>query len=262
MKPTVKTIDDVVRELEMIITNSELRKSPRGYFAGLYRRVTLEIQKGVEETDPEKQIFQDNARMAALDVVFADRYIEAFYGFKKSEKISDSWQLPFVYSREYWPIVLQHLLLGMNAHINLDLGIAAAEIMQGKDIEDLHDDFNKINEVLSSLVGEVEKDLTKIWPGLKRILKWTKKIDDFLIDFSMKAARDGAWDFACELSETPRELWAAKIEERDQKVTETAKLITHPGRLVGFIFKIIRIFEKGTVEDKISYMTKVRLSEE
>ncbi len=259
MKPVVKSIDDVVRELEMIITNSELRKSPRGYFAALYRRVTLEIKKGVDETDVEKQIFQDSSRMEQLDIVFADRYISAFYGFKQKEKISTSWRFPFVYAREYWPIALQHLLLGINTHINLDLGIAAAEIMHGRNLEDLHDDFNKVNEILSSLVGEVEKDLTEIWPGLKRILKWTKKVDDFLIDFSMKSARDGAWEFAQELSQTPKELWPAKIAERDKKVMGISKLITSPGFFISLIFKIIRIFEKGTVEQKISYMAKIKI---
>lgn len=262
MKPTLHSIDEVIYELEMIITNSELRKSPRGYFAALYRRVTLEIKKGVSELDPSKQIFQDNARMAQLDIVFAKRYIDAFYEFKQKGKISDCWQLSFTNSREYWPIVIQHLLLGMNAHINLDLGIAAAELMKESPIDDLKHDFDKINDILSALVTEVEKDLLAIWPGLIRILKWTRKTDGFLIDFSMKTARDGAWDFACELSETPEDLWQTKIAERDRRITEIAKLITKPGFIVSFVFKIIRLFEKGSVEDKIAKMAKVKLSNE
>lgn len=260
MKPVVKNINDVIRELEMIITNSELRKSPRGYFAALYRRVTIEIKKGVYEQDTSKQVFQDNERMEALDLVFAKRYIDAFYDFKQKELLSTSWQLPFRYSREYWPIMLQHLLLGVNAHINLDFGIAAAEVMQGKNIEDLRSDFNKINDILSALVEEVEKDLWQVWPaGLKRLMKWINKTDNFLIDFSMETARDGAWDFACELSKTPKEMWASKIETRDKKVTEIAELISKPSPLVSFMFKIIRLLEKGTTMNKIEYMTKVKL---
>jgi len=38
---------------------------------------------------------------------------------------------------------------------------------KGHPIDKLHGDFNKINEVLASLVNEVENDLAEIWPTLK-----------------------------------------------------------------------------------------------
>jgi len=43
----------------------------------------------------------------------------------------------------------------MNAHINLDLGIAAVEISRNKNLDDLENVFNKINEIISLLVHEV-----------------------------------------------------------------------------------------------------------
>jgi len=89
----------------------------------------------------------------------------------------------------------------MNAHISLGLGIAAAAIMKGKNIKHLKSDFDQINQLLSSLVGEVEKELSAIWPTLKLVLKWTRKVDDFMIGFGMEITRDGAWRFANELSE-------------------------------------------------------------
>ena len=41
-------------------------------------------------------------------------------------------------------------MLGMNAHINLDLGIATASTMAGKDITKIENDFNKLKESLES----------------------------------------------------------------------------------------------------------------
>jgi hypothetical protein len=64
--------------------------------------------------------------MERLDVVFANRYLVAFEQSQNNQAPTRSWQLTFETSRRWWPIVLQHLLLGMNAHINLDLGIVAA----------------------------------------------------------------------------------------------------------------------------------------
>jgi hypothetical protein len=151
---------------------------------------------------------------------------------------------------------LQHLLIGMNAHINLDLGIAAAEISKNKNIDDLQDDFMRINEILSSLVNEVQNNLAEIWPTLKKILQKTNKADDFLVDFSMKLARDGAWKFAKTISETPENHIDKFLKDRDEKIAEKAGLVINPGFVANLIFKIIRLGEKGTVASKINQLAK------
>lgn len=145
--------------------------------------------------------------MGKLDIIFASRYIEAYDKYAKGEDPTKSWKITFDNKKKYWPIVLQHLLWGINAHINLDLGIAAVETVteEKESIQDLKNDFSKINELLASLVGEVEQELSTIWPTLKYILKFSGKSDDFLINFSMKTARDGAWKFAVALSEVKGE---------------------------------------------------------
>jgi len=252
---TINTISDVIRELDIIIADSEKNNSPLGYFAALYRKVTIKVKEGVEEKDPKKQVFQNNQRMERLDVIFATRYIDAYYGFQNKTPITTSWIKAFDLSEDFWPIVLQHLLIGMNAHINLDLGIAAAEVMEGKDIQDLKHDFDAINTILSSLVADVEKDLSKIWPTLKKLLLWTKDVDGFLIDFSMEIARDGAWDFAVELSKLDKKDLDKSIISKDKKVAEIASLISHPGFIASTFFKIIRLGEKGTIKQKIKDLT-------
>lgn len=242
----ITTIKKVIEVLEQIVSESERNESPRGYFAVLYLKVTKAVQLGIEN-----KAFQDNERMEQLDVIFAKRYIDAYYNDQNQKPVSDSWQLAFDLDTKYWPIVLQHLLMGMNAHINLDLGVAAAEVMKGKNIDDLEHDFNKINQILSDLVGDVEKDLSKIWPTLGKILKVTKKVDNFLVNFSMKLARDGAWKFAQFLSKLHHNSWHTAIKNRDIKVAKKSKIITGPGWFVILILRIVRLGEKGSVSDKI-----------
>jgi hypothetical protein len=174
--------------------------------------------------------------------------------------VTHSWKKAFAYSTDYWPIVLQHLLLGMNAHINLDLGIAAAEISQGHHPDDLKNDFNKINEILSSLVHEVENDLSVVWPALKFILKWSGKVDDFLVDFSMKLARDGAWKFATSLSNLTSDELKSNIDQRDQKVVNKIHIITQPDLFATIALRIIRLTERGTVAEKIEKLRSKRNS--
>lgn len=245
----IKTIDQVITALDQIIQDAIDLESCAGYFAALYRKVTIKVKEGIDQN-----YFDDGPRMEHLDVVFATRYIHAYEAYRNNQPLTQSWQVAFDLTSHYWPIVLQHLLIGMNAHINLDLGIAAAEIAEDKNIDDLHADFNKINEILSSLVHEVDQDLAEIWPTFRIIVKALGKVDDYLVDFSMKLARDGAWKFAKELSATPKALIAETISTRDHKVSKKASLVTSPGFLISTIFKMIRLGERGSIAKKIEYL--------
>ena len=240
------TIDEVLDVLANIIQETEENNDTLGYFAAVYRKVTVKVKQEIANN-----YFDDGERMEKLDVVFANRYIDAYYDFKENKTITQSWLEAFQISTDYWPIVLQHLLLGMNAHINLDLGIAAAHISKNKNINDLEGDFNKINEILSSLVDEIQNDLSEIWPKLKWILTKVDGVDDFLVDFSMKIARDGAWKFAKSIANLPMGELVAKIDLRDKKVSKKVTLIIRPELLAKIIFGIIRISERGSVAVKI-----------
>jgi hypothetical protein len=248
----INSIDQVIKLLDEIISESENDNNPLGYFAALYRNVTIKVKEGIRNN-----FFEDGPRMEKLDIVFAKRYLDAYYAWQKKDVVTQSWQKAFELSTDYRPIVLQHLLIGMNAHINLDLGIAAAEVSKNKNINDLENDFNKINQILSSLVNEVQNDLADMWPTLRKILQKTKKVDDFLVDFSMKLARDGAWKFALNIAAATEINLGKLIVERDKKVAEKAGLITNPGFVAKLIFGIVRLGEKGTVEIRIRQLASV-----
>lgn len=245
----VTTIDDVILVLDNIIAECELNESPLGYFAVLYQKVTIEVKAGIAAG-----FFDDGPRMEQLDVVFARCYLDAYFNFQQGKPVSQSWQKAFAIAEEYWPIALQHLLMGMNAHINLDLGIATAEVSRGENMADMEHDFNRINEILSSLLHEVEGDLSLVWPGLKFILKHTGKVDDYLVDFSIKLARDGAWKFANSIAALSGTELEQAIAERDLKVSLKTAVILNTGIVASVVLKLIRITEWGSVKSKIRKM--------
>lgn len=242
----IQTIDEVIEVLGQIVADSEQNNDASGYFAALYQKVTVKVKEGVAGN-----FFDNGPRMEKLDVIFAKRYIDAWRAQQVGEAMTESWQRAFGISTNFSSIVFQHLLIGMNAHINLDLGIAAAEVSKNANIEELQNDFNKINEILSSLVTEVQNNLAEIWPTLKFLLKLSGKVDDFMVDFSMKLARNGAWKFATQLSTCKPNEWGHFIMERDKKVARKADLVTSPGLIATFIFWIIRLGERGSVAQKI-----------
>ncbi|MDO5969849.1 DUF5995 family protein [Flavivirga aquimarina] len=249
---TAKTINEVIENLEQIIQQSIKEESTLGYFAALYQNVTINIKEKIGTN-----YFDDDKRMEQLDVIFANRYLAAYSKYKEEKEVTKSWAIAFKSSTNSMLIVLQHLLLGMNAHINLDLGIAASEVTDAKTIKLLESDFNKINELLATLVGEVQKDLAEIWPTLLKILKFTKKVDDFLINFSMKLARDKAWEFANQLVKGDGEQKEKLIELKDLEVSKLSEKIINPGILVKLLFIIIRIGERGKPSDKTKKLEKL-----
>ncbi|WP_372774096.1 DUF5995 family protein [Mangrovibacterium sp.] len=242
----MKTIDQVIEKLDLIIKDAEANNDPAGYFAALYKKVTIKVKEGIANG-----YFENGPRMEQLDVLFAMRYIDAWEAYKRGTEMSVSWQKAFELTPEYWPIVLQHLLVGMNAHINYDLGIAAAEISKDKELDGLHDDFNRINDILSDLVHEVQDNLSLVWPYLKFILKLTGKVDDYLVDFSMKLARDGAWKFAGEYFTGAEADKQSLLKQRDMRIGEIVKAVTEPGLIAAAILAIVRLTERGTVREKI-----------
>jgi len=240
-------IDEVINQLDHIIQVSKDNESSIGYFAALYNKVTKTIRDKLKE-----DYFEDATRMEKLDVIFANRFISAYNNFTQGKPTTKSWELAFNASKQKNLIVLQHLLVGMNAHINLDLGIAAAEISDEDTIQNLESDFNKINDVLGGLINEVEKDLSQIWPKLLVILKFFKKVDDFLINFSMNIARDEAWKFANQLVyRSDNSNLDDLISVRDEQVAKLGTYTVKPGILERIIFRIIRFGEKGSISDKI-----------
>ncbi|HSJ69629.1 MAG TPA: DUF5995 family protein [Anditalea sp.] len=248
-KPLLKemiTIDDVLERLDLIIAECEAGEDALGYFAVMYRRVTYRIKEHIE-----MGTFEDNPRMEELDVVFARMYIDAYDDYRKSRKVAASWQKAFDLAKETWPITMQHLLIGMNAHINLDLGIATAKVAGNKPIEDLEKDFYHINAILASLVDDIQHNLSTIWPPLRFILRKTGKYDNMLVDFSMKMARDGAWRFAKELYYTPQSEIDHCIQVRDEAIARKTYLIKSDKKYFRFILWMIRIGERGRVSEKI-----------
>src|SRR6478609_6505638 len=103
------SIDDVIKELEHIIQSSVETNTRLGYFAALYLKVTVRVKEGIANGE-----FENASRMEKFDVLFASRYLDAVKQWHASGKPSAPWEVAFDTTRRFFPLILQHLLLGMN----------------------------------------------------------------------------------------------------------------------------------------------------
>jgi len=218
-----QSIDEVIARLTDIVDISRQESSRLGYFAALYRKVTVSVKQGVLN-----ERFEDGARMARLDVNFANRYLEAYELHRKGEAPTASWQASFEAAGHWRPLILQHLLLGINAHINLDLGIAAVEASSGGQLSSLKHDFDLINKVLADLVQPVQDEIGEVSPWIGLLEKIDPSADDAIINFSMDRARASAWNFAARLNSLGGNERIAAVKLRDQEVAALGRLVHKP----------------------------------
>ncbi len=234
-KPTMKyapasTIEEVIYQLEKIISHCIETENRIGYFAALYNRVTQTVRNGISQGN-----FEDGPRMARLDVIFANRFLAAYAAYHQGEPPTRSWLLKFKNAQNDSLCVLQHLMLGMAAHIHLDLGISAAITTQGAEHASLRNDFNAINDVLASLVPVVEDELESVSPHFRGLLEMARTREEYLANFAMGKARDDAWEFSRSLAENPQSAWAPRIAKRDDATVELGVLLAHGGLLSAFL---------------------------
>jgi hypothetical protein len=238
-----QTIDEVITQLSEIIDRSRRESSRLGYFAALYREVTISVKQGILNGR-----FDDGARMERLDVNFANRYLEAYEFHRKGEVPTDSWQVSFEAAAHWRPLILQHLLLGINAHINLDLGIAAVETSPGDQLASLKHDFDLINRLLAELVQPVQDKIGEVSPWIGFLDRIDSSADDAIINFSLDRARASAWNFAVRLNSLGGNERIAAVKQRDQEIAALGRLVYKPpGVLLNLGLLAIRLREGADV---------------
>lgn len=227
-----KSIDEVVTIMDDIIHDAMTNNSRLGYFAALYRMVTVVVRDKCNEG-----FFADNDRMRRLDTTFANRYFSAYDTFQQQIGMpSDSWTASFEQINNKTLLILQHLLLGMNAHIALDLGIATAEIADGDLSESLRADFFKLNNILAALVNVVQDEIGEASPLIHYLDKWAWNVDETVVGYGINLARDSALEFAEELVALEPEQWDGVIRARDNYIADISRRVIAD---TGFPFRLM-----------------------
>lgn len=247
--PQPTTIDGVVRVLDEIIDDCLQKRSRLGYFAALYRRVTVGVRRRVENGT-----YVDGARMARLDVRFAQRYIDAYFRQRRGQRPTEAWAYTFSAGRDERPIVLQHLLLGMNAHINLDLPIASARILDNHNPEGFKEDFHAVNDLLGALIDEIQDEIATAGLWMKVMDVLGGPVDEALCSLFLTRARSAAWSRAVTLHDLAPDVRPTVIRTYDRNTCQIARRIYAPDSAVSGLRSQLRRIESDDVCSVIEAM--------
>ena len=147
---TGQGIDPTVDELRDIA----LEAGRRGSFPRSTSRVTQDIAAGIRDTR-----FENGERMERLIGAFAGHYIGARTG---QMPVPRCWQATWDVAGDPGLLIVQHLLLGANAHVNHDLAQAVVEVAPSSGLAASVDDFHTVNDVLAGSFAGVIRDLDRV----------------------------------------------------------------------------------------------------
>ncbi len=251
--PRVTTIAEVIEAISSIIDWSIGASSRLGYFAALYKRITIAVGAAIEQG-----AFHDGPLMERFDVAFASRYLDAVNGHFHPDKFprpTRSWQVSFDDAERAQPIILQHMLAGIFAHILLDLGVVAQQL--GLPTSNSREDFNTINAVLASQVSGIVEDINDLSPALADVYAVLQQNQIFAINEAIRALRDSAWRFGSLLSAEPGFIRPATIWARDRQVAGEAELSYNPPPLVASLLAGVAARESRDVVTNLRVLDEI-----
>ena len=252
----VTTIADVIEAISSIIDWSIDASSRLGYFAALYKRITIAVGTAITQGK-----FQNGPLMERFDVAFAIRYFDAVNGHfhpDRFPKPTRSWKTTFAAASRAQPIMVQHMAAGVTAHILLDLGIVAREISPR--LPAIREDFDRINAVLASQISGVVEDINELSPALADVYAVLRDHQIFVINEAVRGLRDSAYRFGSVLAAEPSFARPPTIWVRDRQVAGQAQLIYDPPALIAVLLDRVGDRENRDVVKNLQALDEIASS--
>ena len=195
--------------------------------------------------------------MDELATRFANRYFATLDAYKQGEELSKAWKVTLKATEQTDLIIVQHLLLGINAHINFDLGIATAQTAPGDELPSLKSDFDQLNDLLANLLDEVQSVIGEFSPWMDILERVGGRTDESIANFSMTKARQSAWEQAKILAyQTPLQQKAI-LAVIDSQVAFLGRIIANPNQVLRLAIQLIKSAESDNVKEIINGINSI-----
>lgn len=219
-----QSVPDVISGFTWLENYLFSRGDLRGVFTTAYLHITKSIGAAIEE-----ESFKDTLWSQKYLVCFANLYREAILNYEKGNDaiVPKSWKRAFELAKNKDGYIIQHLLLGINAHINHDLALALHEVKIDPDRNHKYEDHTDINIILEKATDGLKQNVAeKYAPILKRLDRGFGTIDDDITNFSIPKAREHAWSMAIAFTSAQSEFEKSILQKSlDEQAAVLARLI-------------------------------------
>ncbi|MGH1342544.1 MAG: DUF5995 family protein [Nannocystales bacterium] len=237
---SIDDVDDVIEALDTVLALGVRGRHRWAIFAAMYRRVTIAVKHAIERGE-----FDDGPRMSRFDAVFALRYLRPLQAYLRGASVPRAWSVAFRATEDPSLTAMQLLLLGVNAHINLDLGFSVVEA--GLEPEPFRTDFDRINAILAGELDGVQEALDAVSPWLSGVDRIAGRADERLGVFVVVRARDQAWRSARAADSRSSQERAVYEATVDRNTAALAERIAYPRFPLSLLVRLIGWRESWTV---------------
>lgn len=216
LKNSYQSVSGVISSFEWLENDFFRHEDLRGVFATAYLHITRSIKEAIQA-----QSFHDNDWSEKYLIRFANLYRVALLNYEtgSSNPVPKSWKAAFDLAKNRKGLIIQHLLLGINAHINHDLAIALYDVKIDPDRDHKYADHTNVNLILEKAADGLKRGVSKKYaPILQRLDRGLGTVDDEITAFSIPKAREHAWSFAIALTaaraDIEREILRKSLDEQ------------------------------------------------
>ncbi len=189
--------DPILAEMRQQSSLWERAGDQRSVFLGCYALMTANMLLALQQAE-----FHDPVWVGQLLRRFAGYYFDALKAYDQAPTESPTvWQLAFDTCRQEQADVLQHLMLGVNAHINYDLVLTLVDMLDtewktlsAEERSQRYADHCHVNEVIGRTIDAVQDTILEArQPSLDWVDRAFGTLDERLISGLISRWRDQVW---------------------------------------------------------------------
>lgn len=248
-----QSIEDVMAGLSMLEQAFVERRDRRGVFVSAYIQITGELIQRIGDGR-----FDDDEWLSSYVVAFAELYRHALATYEQGdlEAVPKPWRAAFDAALDGSSVIIQDLILGINAHINHDLPLALLRVSIDPDRPSRYRDHTSVNDALQAATNIVQERLSEIYaPALGFLDLAGGEADEVLTNFSFAKARDNAWMFGTVLVDAAGEEETESIRQRlNDQAAVLSRLILRPNKKYPWLFSALHQLDDALPEWRTPFL--------
>lgn len=226
----------VIDRMQALIEQWEQVSDRRAEFLTCYRLMTSSMFGAIDAGE-----FHDPVWVTGLLHHFAEYYFVALDDYEhRSAGIPAVWQFAFDTAKQDDVMILQNLLLGINAHINYDLVLALVDMLE-PEWEGLtperrqlrYEDHHHVNAIIGRTVDSVQDQVVeRALPIMEFVDDLLGPVDEWIASRTIGHWREAVWNAAVQMLESSdaeeRQMLRREVESEALRRAQTILIGSNP----------------------------------
>jgi Family of unknown function (DUF5995) len=237
-----RTVHEARRALDIVTAAFTAEGDARAAFADVYGIITRRVAESIEISErhpgPDAH-FWEPQWTSRLSGLFCERYLETLaWSLGGGIQDAGAWEVTYGAARQRGVFPLQHVLLGLSAHINYDLAVGIHRNIvergrvDGATLRRYKHDHDAVNDLLRASIPEAFDHLIQRHRCLASAILYrrTYAIAEWATMRILCAWRARVWEDAMAMLSAPNpEAEAAIVRRLDRVSSRYARLLAIPG---------------------------------